>query len=79
MSKVISMSEMSIEIGVNKSKLSYYVTKGVLIPDSIVSGMYLFDKANVKKTLALIEKHQEKGLTLKEIKVLLKQKKVSKK
>lgn len=73
------MSELSRAIGVNKSKLSYYVVKGVLVPESTVSGMYLFEEGKVKRDLAFIEKHQAQDYTLVEIKALMKKRDKSKK
>lgn len=71
--KETTLNELSRSLGVNKSKLSYYVSKGLLKPKSELGGMYVFDREKTLLTLKRIEDYQKKELTLKEIKMLLKQ------
>lgn len=64
----ISLVELSKLLNLNKSKLAYYVSEGLLRPDGKVSGMYLFDKAIAVRTIVKIQRCQDRGLSLKEIK-----------
>lgn len=71
--KETTLNELSKLLGVNKSKLSYYVSKGLLKPKAEIGGMYIFDKKDTVLTLKRIERYQKKDYSLKEIKILLRQ------
>lgn len=71
MNKMISMAELSRKLKVNKSKLAYYVSKGLLEPEFQAGGMYLFDEKKVRETLVDIKKMQRRKHSLEEIKSLL--------
>ena len=49
-----SLSEIARAIGVNKSKLSYYVTLGLIKPIETVGRMMIFDKWDTIDKLATI-------------------------
>lgn len=68
----ISLSELAKKLRVNKSKLSYYVSKGVLKPEASIGGMYIFNEKETRKTLKEVKKLQRKKHSLNEIKTLLK-------
>jgi len=69
--KETTLNEMARLMDVNKSKLSYYVSKGLLTPKSCIGGMYLFDRTETMRRLRRINKLREKDYTLKQIKILL--------
>ena len=66
----ITLREAAIELKINKSKLHYYASIGLLEPKSEVSGTFLFDKKDllqkIKKIGSLRKKH-----SLSEIKEML--------
>ena len=66
--KQISLGEIAIELGINKSKLAYYFSLGLLTPIAKVGRMNIFDKAATMATLKKIGALKEKGNTLKKIK-----------
>lgn len=68
----ISLGELSIELGVNKSRLHYFYSIGLLVPTETISKMNLFDKEGTIKIIKKIEKLKVKGKTLDEIKEELK-------
>jgi len=65
--KHISLGELSLKIGVNKSRLAYFFTIGLLKPIAKVGKMNIFDEDETKKTLKKIEALKKKGMKLKEI------------
>jgi len=65
--KQVSLSELSLELGVNKSKLMYYAKLGLLKPIDIVGRMQIFDYQEAKKALRMILRNQVGGKKLKEI------------
>lgn len=69
--KQISLGELALELGVNKSKLAYYHKMGLLKPESVVGKMQIFDANKVRKVVERIEKYKDMGNTLKEIKELI--------
>jgi len=68
----ISLGELSIELGVNKSKLHYFYSLGLLVPTETVSKMNLFDREKTIEIVKKIEKLKVKGKTLDQIKEELK-------
>lgn len=69
--KMVSLGELAIELKINKSKLSYYYTIGLINPIETIGKMNLFNK---EKTLLLIEKVNDlrkSGKTISEIKKIL--------
>lgn len=66
--KQISLAEIAIELGINKSKLAYYFSIGLLTPIAKVGRMNIFDKDATMATLKKIGVMKKKGKTLKTIK-----------
>lgn len=66
--KHASLGELAIKLGINKSKLAYYFSMGLIVPITKVGRMNVFDS---DKTIALIKKIgdlKKNGKTLKDIK-----------
>lgn len=70
--KQVSLGELSIEFKVNKSRLAYYCTMGLLKPIGNIGKTNAFDYDDVKKVLKKIDELQKEGKSIKEIKILLK-------
>lgn len=68
----ITLNEMARKLRVNKSKLSYYVSKGLIKPSGSLGGMYVFDKDETLLALKQIKQLQRKKYSLEEIKDELK-------
>ncbi len=68
--KHASLGEIAVQLGVNKSKLAYYFTVGLLKPIAKVGKMNVFDSAKTLKMIKRIEELKAKGKTLEEIKKL---------
>jgi DNA-binding transcriptional MerR regulator len=66
--KHASLSELAIQLGINKSKLAYYHTVGLLKPISKVGRMNIFDEIKTLKKIEKIITLQRKGKNLEEIK-----------
>jgi len=66
--KHISLGELAIELGINKSKLAYYFSMGLLSPVSKVGKMNVFDADKTMKIIKKIEAQKKSGKTLEEIK-----------
>ena len=64
---LVSLSDLAHEFGVNKSKLLYYVDKGLLIRTTTIGRMDLFDGAQSRVALKEIVKLKKNGLSLKKI------------
>lgn len=67
MKKEISLAELALELGINKSKLNYYQLMGFLNPVSVVGKRGLFDRKSSLKIIKKIEAEKKKGKKLKEI------------
>lgn len=69
--KLYTLRELAEEVGVRPSKVDYYVRLGLLeVAHSSYAGYRIFTEENLSK-LREILKFREKGLSLKEIKALL--------
>jgi len=68
MEKLISLNDLAKIIKVNKSKLSYYVSLGLLVPIDIVGKTMIFEKDKTITTIKKIKDLQSKKLTLQQIK-----------
>ncbi len=68
---LVTLGELSMEMGVNKSKLNYYTHSGLLKPVRIAGKTMLFDRKSVTRDIKNIEKHKKNGKKLKEIKTIL--------
>lgn len=69
--KYTSLGELSLELGINKSKLAYYYTMGLIEPVTIVGRMNIFDHKETVKKVKNIEKLKEK-YTLTQIRKIIK-------
>jgi len=70
-SNFISLGELAIEMGINKSKLSWYYLKELITPDFVVGKMFLFEKPKVKLRIKKIQQLKKGGLKLNDIKLKL--------
>ena len=70
--KQSSLSQLSVKLGINKSKLSYYFSLGLLKPIDNIGRMNIFDAGETLKVIKSIEMLKKKGLTLKDIRIKLK-------
>ena len=69
----ITLREAALELGINKSKLHYYASIGLLEPKSEVSGTFLFNKKELFQKIKKIGSiKKKKKHTLLEIKDMLK-------
>lgn len=66
--KQVSLGELALELGVNKSKLAYYFSIGLLIPVNKIGRMNIFDRDATIKALKNIDTSKKSGKTLKEMK-----------
>ena len=69
--KQASLGEIALHLGINKSKLAYFFSVGLIEPIAKVGKMNLFEEKNTLKILAKIDDLKSKGKSLKEIKILL--------
>jgi len=70
--KHISLGELAIELGINKSKLAYFFSFGLLTPIAKVGKMNVFDHEKTTKVIKKINSLKESGKSLSEIKEILK-------
>jgi DNA-binding transcriptional MerR regulator len=68
MTKLISLNELAKLSDVNKSRLAYYKNLGLLIPQTIVGRMQIFDVKTATSILFRIKQWQKERLSLREIK-----------
>ena len=66
--KHASLSELAIKLGINKSKLAYYFSLGLLKPITKVGRMNIFDYNETLKVIKNIKTLKGKGIKLKGIK-----------
>jgi DNA-binding transcriptional MerR regulator len=67
--KHTSLGEIAIKLGINKSKLAYYFSMGLLKPIAQVGRMHVFDEQETIKIIKKIDSLKKSGKTLDEIKV----------
>lgn len=67
--KQASLGELAIELGINKSKLAYYFSLGLLKPIAKVGKMNIFDHEKTLKAVLFINNEIKSGKMLKEIKL----------
>lgn len=70
MIKQASLGELAIELGINKSKLAYYFSLGLLKPIAKVGKMNVFDYEKTLKAVKLIGDEIKAGKMLKEIRLM---------
>lgn len=66
--ELISMSELANELGINKSKLNYYINYGLIVPVQKFGKLTVLDKKETISILKKIETKSKQGKTLEEIK-----------
>lgn len=66
--KHISLGELAIKLGINKSRLAYYFSIGLIKPISKVGKMNVFDEAKTISIIKKIDELKREGKTLKNIK-----------
>lgn len=64
----VSINELAKISSTNKSKITYYMTLGLIVPKTVVGRMYIFNKKAAIDTLKKIQALQSEGLSLREIK-----------
>ncbi len=62
-----SLGELAIKLGVNKSKLAYYFTIGLLKPIAKVGRMNIFDAEETLKIIKKIKEAKKGGKKLAEM------------
>ena len=55
-----SLNELSKELGVSKSRLTYYAKIGLIIPVATVGKMQIFERSNVLAVVQKIDKYRRK-------------------
>ena len=71
----VTITALCKELGVNKSKLHYFHTFGIIKPELIVSGKILvFDREKTISIVKEVAKLKKKGMTLEQIKTKLHEK-----
>ena len=66
--KQASLGEMAIKLGINKSKLAYYFSIGLLKPVAKVGRMNIFDSDKTFEVIKNIRNLKKEGKKLKEMK-----------
>lgn len=67
-SKVISLSGLAKELEINKSKLLYYTSKGLLEPLFVIGKTMVFMEDEAVKRILTIGRLKKAGFSLKQIK-----------
>lgn len=65
--KHVSLGEIALKLGINKSKLAYYFSMGLLRPITKVGKMNVFDEEKTIKIIKQIARLKQQGQTLKDI------------
>lgn len=72
MQKLVSLGDLAKELGVNKSKLTFYVKLGLLVPHSTPGYVNIFDHTIAVKQIKKIQELQtKKNMKLSAIKEVL--------
>ena len=66
--KHASLGELALKLGVNKSKLAYYFSVGLLKPVEKVGRMNIFDADEALRVIKEIKRLKKGGKKLKDIK-----------
>ncbi len=66
--KHASLGELALQLGINKSRLAYYFSIGLLNPIAKVGKMNVFDSVKTINIVKEIDKLKKQGKTLKDIK-----------
>ena len=65
--KITTLSELALDLKINKTKLNYYAWLGLIIPIKEIGKTLVFNRGETIKRIELIKVEKNKGLTLKEI------------
>jgi len=68
MNKQVSLGELAIELGINKSRLAYYFSIGLIKPTSKVGKMNIFDSLKTLQAIKDIDEAKKNGKKLRETK-----------
>lgn len=68
MNKQVSLGELAIELGINKSRLAYYFSIGLIKPISKVGKMNIFDSLKTLQAIKDIDEAKKNGKKLKDTK-----------
>jgi len=63
-----TLREAAREMDINKSKLHYYVSIGLIEPDGEVAGVFVFNKTKLLRRIRRISTMRGKNMSLKKIK-----------
>lgn len=66
--KKTTLGELSLKLGINKSKLWYYYTIGLIVPIQKAGSTNIFDEKEVLNAVKRIAKLKEKGKKLRDFK-----------
>lgn len=66
--KLVSLNELAKKLSMNKSRLSFYTSMGLLVPANTIGKMMVFDEVAAVKRVKEIIKQQKAGLSIAEIK-----------
>jgi len=67
--KHVSLGDLAIKLGINKSKLAYYYGLGLITPTFKTGKMHVYDLEKTIKSLEKIKNFKKLGKQLKDIKV----------
>ena len=65
--RLVSLSELARELGVNKSKLNYYKDLGIIKPETTVGKMMIFSYEKVVDSLKEATRLKNEGVRVKNI------------
>lgn len=66
--KQSSLGEIAIKLGINKSRLAYYFSEGIIKPIDKIGRMNVFDAEKTIQIIKKIDSQKKKGKTLNDIK-----------
>ena len=64
---MVTLNKLAQKLNVNKSRLSYYVSLGLLKPEATIGRMMLFDERGATTKFKWINKRVKQGEKLKEL------------
>jgi DNA-binding transcriptional MerR regulator len=65
--ELISLGDLSKELGINKSKLNYYAWLKLIEPIAVLGKTMVFEKNAIIKRVNFINEEQKNGKSLKQI------------
>jgi DNA-binding transcriptional MerR regulator len=67
LNKLVTLNKLAKKLNLNKSRLSYYVSLGLLKPEATIGRMMLFDERGATQKFKWINKRTQKGDKLKDL------------